>query len=123
MKVKLFGGQNNLSSSGWLTTLHFVPWKPKLVMECGPNGKVTPTEEPMTWIDAAKVAVILSFAEFFVDYCTQHPFPYPGAMVDINAWLIYAVFFLLRKFFTLFVALTGLTWIGSAAIKKSKKEE
>lgn len=106
-----------------MQSIHFVPWKPKLVMEMGENGKVTPVEEAMTWVDAAKVAMILSFAEFFVDYCTQHTFPYPGTSEALTVWGIQAVFFLLRKFFTLFAALTGLTMLGSAALKKAKKEK
>ena len=106
-----------------MTQLHFIPWKPKLVMRQGANGEVTPVEEAMTWVDAAKVAMILSLVQFFADYSTQHPFPYPGCTdVMLQAWLIQGVFFLLRNFFILFASLTGLTLLGTATVKKTKKK-
>jgi hypothetical protein len=124
MRVNLFGREVNISGGGSLRQIHFVPWKTKLVMEAGRNGKMTPVEEPMTWVDAAKVAAILCLVEFFGDYSMQHPFPYPGCTdIVLQAWLIQGAFFLLRKFTLLFATLTGLTLLGSAAVKKTKKKE
>ena len=124
MRVNLFDKHINIGGDGSMQSIHFVPWKPKLVMEMGENGKVTPVEEAMTWVDAAKVAMILSLVQFFADYSTQHPFPYPGCTdVMLQAWLIQGIFFLLRNFFILFASLTGLTLLGTATIKKTKKEK
>jgi len=105
-----------------MQNLHFVPWKSKLVLKQGENGKVTPVEEPMTWVDAAKVAAVLSLVQFFADYSMQHPFPYPGSAEALYCWLIQGIFFLLRQFFILFASLTGLTLLGTSAMKKTKKE-
>ena len=123
VKVKLFGGQSNIDG-GWWMQLHFVPWKPKLVMEAGRNGKVTPVEEPMTWVDAAKVAAILCMVEFFGEYAMQNMFPWPGCTImALQIWCVQGAFFLLRKFTLLFATLTGLTLLGTATIKKQKKTE
>ena len=122
MRVKFFGGQTRVDGDGWMQNLHFVPWKSKLVLKTGENGKVTPVEEPMTWVDAAKVAAVLSLVQFFADYSMQHPFPYPGSAEALYCWLIQGIFFLLRQFFILFASLTGLTLLGTSAMKKTKKE-
>jgi len=123
MRVNLFGDQSQVVGSRYSMMLHFVPWKPKLVMKQGCNGDMTPVEEPMTWVDAAKVAAVLSLVQFFADYSMQHPFPYPGTAEALTCWLIQGVFFLLRQFFILFASLTGLTLLGTSAMKKTKKKE
>ena len=119
-----FGREVNVDGGGGLKQIHFVPWKTKLVFKAGKKGGVTPVEEPMTWVDAAKVAAILCLVEFFGEYAMQSTFPWPGCtLMALQIWCVQGAFFLLRKFTLLFATLTGLTLLGTATIKKQKKEE
>ena len=124
LRVRFLGKQTNIElSEGFMQNIHYVPWKRKIVMEVGKNGSVNPVEENMNWVDAAKVAAILTLVQFFTEYSMQTPFPYPGCtMIMLQAWCIQGAFYILRQFFVLFSSLTGLTLLGSAALKKKKEE-
>ena len=85
--------------------LHINPLKKKKVMILN-SGKPTIAEAPMSWVDAAKVAFVITLAQIFTVFLTVYDW---GRIVDNpNVFLFDFLKFAGTVFFTTFVALSGL---------------
>jgi len=88
---------------------HWNPWKPKFTLISGENGDTTVIEEPMTWRDAAQVAIILMIANLFIVWLPGKTVPCSEEEAIQLLWS--TIIFLGQNFFSAFISLTGLALI------------
>ena len=85
--------------------IHINPLKKKKILSYN-NGKLQQHEEPMTWEDAAKIAIIITLAQIFGTFLTLYDW---SKIVNSPEIFCFDLFkFAGASFFTTFIALTGL---------------
>jgi len=86
-------------------TLHLNPLKKKKIMVYN-EGKPIIKEEPMSWEDAAKIALIITLAQIFGTFLTLYDW---SKIINNPEIFCFDLFkFAGASFFTTFIALTGL---------------
>ena len=85
--------------------IHINPFKKKKILSYN-EGKPQVTEEPMSWEDAAKIALIITIAQIFGAFLTLYDW---SKIVNNPEIFLFDLFkFAGASFFTTFIALTGL---------------
>jgi len=87
--------------------LHVNPFKKKIIMV--PNegtGKMVEKEESMSWVDAAKVAIVITITQIFAVFLTVYE--WSSISMDPYTFLFNLFKFIGITFFGTFAALTGL---------------
>jgi len=90
--------------------LHINPLKRKVVLVTNDeSGGTVEKEEPMSWVDAAKVSLVIMLAQIFMVWLPRHQWP-------ITCWEAFCfdlLCFAGQAFFATFIALTGLSRIAT----------
>lgn len=71
------------------------------------DGSPVTKEEPMSYVDAAKVAIILAIAGFFTAFLPS--FSYEQIVADVGIFVFNMARYIGSTFFTYFIALAGLS--------------